>query len=69
MKSFLELHESIKTGEKLYINSLIKAKEIALDEKEFIKLAAGFTGKSKTGLKTCEEFIKILKEFVDKLVK
>ncbi len=69
MKSFKELHESTKKGEEFYKFSLLKAKEIATTEKEFTKLAAGFTGKSKTGLKTCLEFTKILEEFVDKKVK
>lgn len=62
MRSFKEYHNSFQTGEDLYINSLEKAKDDCCgDKKQFAKLAAGFTGKSKPNLKHCDLFNEMLK--------
>lgn len=67
MRSFVDLHESLKKGEEFYRDSLKKAEEdSAGDDKEFIKLARGFTGKSKNGLNTCVIFRDILESFKEK---
>jgi len=66
LRSFKEYHNSINKGDESYINSLEKAKvDSHGDKKMFTKLAAGFTGKSKIGLKSCLEFNEILKRLVD----
>lgn len=67
MRSYKDFHESVKKGEEFYLDSLHKAEEDSHgDDKTFIKLARGFTGKSKNGLNTCVIFTEILKNIKEK---
>jgi len=72
MKTFKEIHRSFRKGDELYQASLLKALDESDTEKEFLKLAAGFTGRSKISLKKCSKCQKILEDVqkrVDRLKK